>query len=121
MADDLTRQFDKLSNQARFVQMIVNKELSVSNKKKKDLEVELRGLKFKGFAKAKKALDAGEDEPVPEEEEEGQAGEYDYLLGMAIWSLTKEKVSISSCRMEGKSTEDLPRCHRSINCCKSET
>lgn len=73
--------------------MIVEKKLTVSNKKKQDLEVELRSLKFKGFPKVKKALDAGEDEPALEEEDEAQAGEYDYLLGMAIWSLTKEKVS----------------------------
>lgn len=73
--------------------MIISKQLSVSNKKKADLEVELRDLKFKGFPKVKKAAEAGELEPTLEEEDEAQAGEYDYLLGMAIWSLTKEKVS----------------------------
>lgn len=92
LADELTRQFDRVSNQARFVQMIVDKALVVSNKKKANLEEELRVLKFKPFPKVKKAKEAGEDEPVLEEEDEGKAGDYDYLLGMAIWSLTREKV-----------------------------
>jgi hypothetical protein len=77
--------------------MIVDKKLVVSNKKKSDLEVELRKLEFKPFPKNKKAKEAGETEEFLEEEE-GQAGDYDYLLGMAIWSLTREKVSISGLR-----------------------
>lgn len=81
--------------------MIISKELVVSNKKKADIESELRSLKFKPFAKSKLAKDAGENEPTLEDEENeadgGQAGDYDYLLGMAIWSLTKEKVGL--CRV----------------------
>ncbi|KAG7531692.1 hypothetical protein FFLO_04202 [Filobasidium floriforme] len=92
LADELTRQFDRVSNQARFVQMIVDKSLVVSNKKKSSLEEELRALKFKAFPKTKKAREAGEDEPFLEEEDEGKAGDFDYLLGMAIWSLTREKI-----------------------------
>lgn len=82
-----------MSNQARFVKMIVDKQLVVSNKKKNVLEDELRELKFKPFPKTKKAKEAGENEDVMEEQDEGKAGDYDYLLGMAIWSLTREKVS----------------------------
>ena len=74
--------------------MIVEKSLVVSNKKKSSLEEELRALKFKPFPKTKKAKEAGEDETFLEEDDEGKAGDYDYLLGMAIWSLTREKVSI---------------------------
>ncbi len=73
--------------------MIIRKEIVVSNKKKSDIEVELRALKFKSFPKAKNAKDSGENEPALEEEDDGNAGDFDYLLGMAIWSLTKEKVS----------------------------
>lgn len=74
--------------------MIIKKELVVSNKKKTALVEELRALKFRGFPKGKKAKEAGETEDALEEEEEGLAGDYDYLLGMAIWSLTAEKVSL---------------------------
>ncbi|KAK4690014.1 DNA topoisomerase II, partial [Tremellales sp. Uapishka_1] len=92
-ADDLNKQFEKLSNQARFVEMIINKELVVSNKKKADLVVELRGLKFRAFPRGKKAKEMGETEEFQEDGDEGALGDYDYLLGMAIWSLTAEKVA----------------------------
>lgn len=74
--------------------MIIKKELSVSNKKKAVIVAELRTLKFKPFAKTKKAKEEGEQEPTLDEEDEGQASDYDYLLGMAIWSLTSEKVCL---------------------------
>ncbi|KAJ9119885.1 hypothetical protein QFC24_005599 [Naganishia onofrii] len=91
MADELTRQYERISNQARFVQMIVAKQLTVSGKKKAILEAELRDLKFKPYPKSSKAREDGEEEDTLEEEE-GKAGDYDYLLGMAIWSLTNERV-----------------------------
>lgn len=101
LANELQTQFERLSNQARFVKMIVDKQLVVSNRKKNDLMAELRRLKFRPFPKVTKAKAAGETEDVQLEDEEDEAEEsvkdagatdYDYLLGMAIWSLTKEKV-----------------------------
>jgi DNA topoisomerase-2 len=97
MCEELERQFERLSNQARFVHMIIKKELVVSNKKKADLCTELRKLDFRPFPKIRKAKEAGEDEVQEGEEEEqpiGASSDYDYLLGMAIWSLTREKVCI---------------------------
>jgi DNA topoisomerase-2 len=78
--------------------MIISKELVVSNKKKTVIEGELRTLKFTPFPKNnKKAIAvAGETEQTLDDEdaEAGQAGDFDYLLGMAIWSLTAEKVCL---------------------------
>ncbi|KAI5989769.1 DNA topoisomerase II [Pisolithus albus] len=100
LANELQTQFERLSNQARFVKMIVDKELVVSNRKKADIVADLRKLKFRPFPKVSKAKAAGETEEVVNQDEdaaEAEAGEaagstdYDYLLGMAIWSLTKEK------------------------------
>jgi DNA topoisomerase-2 len=88
----LTDQFERLSNQARFVTMIIKKELIVSNRKKIAIVDELRKLNFRPFPKSKLAKAAGEDEDALEEAEEGLASDFDYLLGMAIWSLTEEKV-----------------------------
>jgi DNA topoisomerase-2 len=96
-------QLEKLSNQARFVQMIIKKELVVSNRKKADIVAELRKKDFKPFPKVSKAKAAGETEAVVEEDDDDDdaeveagknaiANDYDYLLGMAIWSLTQEKV-----------------------------
>jgi DNA topoisomerase II len=96
LAGELQDQFEKLTNQGRFVKMIVDKQLSVSNRKKTDIVVELRNKEFRPFPKISKAKASGETEEVVEDEEEqGSDSDYDYLLGMAIWSLTKEKVYLS--------------------------
>jgi len=99
LANELQLQFEKLSNQARFVKMIISKELVVSNRKKADIVEELRQKKFRHFPKVAKAKSAGETEDAEEgandDAEDGATGaatDYDYLLGMAIWSLTKERV-----------------------------
>lgn len=105
LANDLQSQVDKLSNQARFVQMIITRELVVSNRKKADVVAELRKKEFKPIPKVakKKAVgDIEEEVDEDEEEEEVEAGngqnvnstDFDYLLGMAIYSLTKEKASL---------------------------
>ncbi|KAJ7197086.1 type II DNA topoisomerase [Mycena rebaudengoi] len=82
----------KVTNQARFVKMIVDKELVVSNRKKVDIVADLKSLKFRPFPKIIKAREAGEEEEALEEADVGNASDYDYLLGMAISSLTREKI-----------------------------
>lgn len=74
--------------------MIIDKKLSISKKRRAVLEAELRVLKFRPFSKSSKksALVAEEAEPAMDEENDVSAGDFDYLLGMAIWSLTAEKV-----------------------------
>ncbi|KAI9804695.1 MAG: DNA topoisomerase 2 [Piccolia ochrophora] len=95
---ELQKELEKMSNQARFIQMIIDGKLVVAKKRKGDLVRELQQKDFKPFPKVKDASKAGETEPVVENDEEGDqdieaaANAYDYLLGMAIWSLTKERV-----------------------------
>lgn len=84
--------------------MIVDKQLVVSGKKKAIVVAELRELKFRPFPKGKKREDV-EAEPALEEEDDGQASDYDYLLGMAIWSLTREKVEKLLAERDGKENE----------------
>lgn len=112
MANELQLQFEKLSNQARFVKMIIEKELVVSNRKKADIMADLRKLKFRPFPKVTKAKAAGETEDVVNPDEDEQAAEdvpgstdYDYLLGMAIWSLTKEKVCLRGTALSSWSSD----------------
>ncbi|CAK96636.1 uncharacterized protein An08g08550 [Aspergillus niger] len=98
--NEMQKELEKLSNQARFVQMIIDGELVVSKKKKNVLVVELKDKGFKPFPKVADAAKAGEAEPAAEDEEESEdvddtsnlSNAYDYLLGMAIWSLTQERV-----------------------------
>ncbi|PQE31363.1 hypothetical protein CJF32_00001942 [Rutstroemia sp. NJR-2017a WRK4] len=94
----LNSEFRKLSNQARFVLEIIEGKLTVSKKKKPVLVAELRKRDYEAFPKVKEAKKAGETEEVVENEEdvagddESGARDYDYLLGMPIWSLTQERV-----------------------------
>lgn len=125
MTDNLQNQLLMLSEQARFIKMIIEKQLSVANKKKKQLVALLEEHNFTKFSKDGKPIKSSEelltgddaDEEEETQEQEGdedvgntsvaniQEGEpeqaahvpetiyssYDYLLGMAIWSLTYER------------------------------
>lgn len=100
----MQKQLEKLTNQARFIQMIIDGKLVVAKKKKAVLVAELKQKGFKPFPKVKDASKAGELDALAEKNEEDAdekgeeddvataANAYDYLLGMAIWSLTQERV-----------------------------
>jgi len=98
LANESQLQFEKLSNQACFMKMIINKELVVSNRKKADIVEELREKKFRPFPKVAKVKSAGETEDAEEgandnaeEAATGTLADYDYLSGMVIWSLRKRR------------------------------
>ncbi|KAF3048543.1 DNA topoisomerase 2 [Didymella keratinophila] len=97
--DVLQKELTKMSNQARFIKMIIDGKLVVSKKKKAVLVQELKKLGFTPFPKVDDAKKNGEVEDAQEDDEESEdvdiavnANDYDYLLGMAIWSLTQERV-----------------------------
>ena len=99
----LTREVETLNNKVRFILAVINEELIIRKKKKVVL---VKELLQKGFA-TKSQLNKIFNEPTihtevqeakeQEVESEGEqaevpAKEYDYLLGMPMWSLTYEKV-----------------------------
>lgn len=99
MLEEMNKDLKKLSNQARFIQMIIDNKLVISKKKKPVLIAELKKLGFDPFPKKEDASKAGELEKLVNEDDEEagedesmQASSYDYLLGMALWSLTQERV-----------------------------
>lgn len=100
MLSEMQRELEKLTNQARFIKMIIDGKLIVSKKKKSVLVTELQKLNFTPYPKVTDARKEGEFEAVVEEDHEADddavtaagASDYDYLLGMAIWSLTQERV-----------------------------
>ncbi|KAF2001853.1 type II DNA topoisomerase [Amniculicola lignicola CBS 123094] len=107
---EFQKELEKLTNQARFIQMIIDGKLVVSKKKKIVLVAELQKLGFKPFPKVADAKKAGETMNVAEEDEseteaEAGANDYDYLLGMAIWSLTQERVEKLRNQIGDKETE----------------
>jgi DNA topoisomerase-2 len=65
-----------ISYKVKFILLIIDKKLIVNNKKKTDLEEELEKLKFPRLGKNKNDNDLS----------------YNYLLGMPIYNLTKEKI-----------------------------
>lgn len=96
---ELQKDLEKLSNQARFIMMIIEGTLVISKKKKSVLVLELKEKGFKPIAKIADAAKLGEDEPAMEDTEESGdrdvevlSSSYDYLLGMPMWSLTQERV-----------------------------
>lgn len=96
----MTNIHEKISNQARFITMIIKKELVISNRKRSVIVAELRAKNFRPFPKVQKAVIAGavdEEEEVEDVNAEGGAdSDYDYLLQMSLSSLTAEKVGPGS-------------------------
>lgn len=90
------RQLDKVSNQARFIQMCVKKEIVLDEKDEKVIIQELRDLKFKPISQ--KAAKEGEEEAQQDgqqvEQEEGKSGDFDYLLDMKVRSFSRQKVRL---------------------------
>ncbi|KAF8575914.1 type II DNA topoisomerase [Ramaria rubella] len=111
LANELQLQLEKITNQARFVQMIIKKEIVVSNRKKVDIVAELRQKEFQPFprvvkSKATKEVEDAVDEDEDEAANDATSSDYDYLLGMAIWSLTHEKIQ-KLLQQRGEKEEEL--------------
>ncbi|OAP56438.1 DNA topoisomerase 2 [Fonsecaea erecta] len=93
LLQEMQKDLRRLTNQARFIQMIIDGKLIISKKRKAVLIAELQKLGFDAFPKTLDAAKEGETEPVVEDDEDSvDASAYDYLLGMALWSLTQERV-----------------------------
>ncbi|AOA63330.1 DNA topoisomerase 2 [Komagataella phaffii CBS 7435] len=130
LAEVLGNQLEKISSQARFVKMIIENELRVNNRKRIELIEELQRLNFPKFSKDGKPIwqqvdqeEITEAEIKVEEEEEEEIDDenllnksvnifasYDYLLGMPIWSLTREryhKLLLQKAEKEDQLTELL--------------
>ncbi|KAJ1653276.1 DNA topoisomerase 2, partial [Dispira simplex] len=114
LIDQLTQDWARLDNCVRFILEIIEKKLVVQNRKKKDIIADLdsRGYTRLSRRNAGKNHDLSKRAVSNEEEEEGNAseeegvdtktqtravdqdsqGNFDYLLSMPIWSLTRERV-----------------------------
>ncbi|KAL8775572.1 MAG: hypothetical protein Q9209_000068 [Squamulea sp. 1 TL-2023] len=98
LLSEKTQDLEKYTNQMRFIQMIIDGQLVIAKKKKADLVMELKAKNFKPIGKAIDATKQGDLAPIADNEDENEedvktgAGSYDYLLGMPLWSLTKERV-----------------------------
>jgi DNA topoisomerase-2 len=113
MLAEMESQRAKLTNQARFVKAIIDGDLVVSKKKKAVLVAELDKAQYMRFPKIADAKKQGEFEAVVEQDEDESddaevtagANDFDYLLGMAIWSLTQERVDRLNGQIADKEAE----------------
>ncbi|KAJ2909919.1 DNA topoisomerase 2, partial [Coemansia aciculifera] len=94
MAEKLGRDLQMADNRVRFVMEIIQKKLTVNNRKRKDIIQELRDRSYDPMPKKVKPVVAGdpEAEQAADAADSGEASDYDYLLSMPIWNLTMEKV-----------------------------
>ncbi len=89
---------ERLANRARFVLAVVDGDVKIGNKKREAL---VRELEEKGFDPSK---GSGAEGP----------GGFDYLLGMPLWSLTRERVD-SLLEEKRKKTVELERARRTTD------
>jgi len=118
----LRRESAVLSEKARFIRMVVEGKLEIKKRKKDAIINDLKKHRFKTLwdlivASSEEDVDMGDDdggEGVASALEEALAsisktgrGErgYDYLLGMALWALTLERVEEAERKMREKSAE----------------
>ena len=82
--------------------MVINEELTVSNRRKAELLDEMAKLGFKSINETKKASQQQQDGDTDNEEDEEdnepasvaeRSKGFNYLLSMPLWSLTEEKVT----------------------------
>ncbi|XP_038982287.1 DNA topoisomerase 2 [Phoenix dactylifera] len=98
LLDNLEMDLLKLDNKVRFILGVVRGEIIVSNRKRADLFLELQQKGFTPFPKKSKGIDAAiagateEDDNEESPEVAARATDYEYLLSMAIGTLTWEKV-----------------------------
>ncbi|CAB4054388.1 TOP2 [Lepeophtheirus salmonis] len=92
----------KLKNQARFIKMKCEGSLVVENKKRKDIILDLTNKGFDSDPvkcwKKVQEIDCDTEEQTEEgddtinvEQSDDEKKDYDYLMSMAMWSLTKER------------------------------
>ena len=101
----LEAEANRLSNQARFIIMKCDNDLKIENKKKKVMIAELQTKSFdpdpvKKWKAVQAKLEAQmlkdsagsmDSDSDSDLEEDAKDADYDYLLGMPMWSLTQEK------------------------------
>jgi len=106
MVDQLSIEATRASERVRFIKEVIAGTINIRNRKRAELVAELKSKKYQAYGKAKPvgssvvADDGTEADVETRDTEEDQADEeatsgsdYDYLVGMPMWNLTKEKVS----------------------------
>lgn len=86
----------KLKNQARFIVEKIENKITIENRKKVEMIKTLQDRGYdsdpvKAWKESQKNIDKDKEESDSEDETTKSGPDYDYLLGMTLWSLTREK------------------------------
>lgn len=110
MLASMEHELRRISNQARFILMVIADELKIANRRRADIVAELRERKFEAWAPRKnsantlrnraKATDADDESEGEGVESVEGTGDYAYLLSMKLSALTKEQVEQLLARQE---------------------
>merc|ERR550537_1950772 len=105
LCEKLLREKVMLDYKTKFILMVIKKEIIISNRKKKDIQADLRRLKFPTNSQIQKLTlknpelkftddddDDDDDENDDDEQPKDTKSGFNYLLGMPLWNLTFEKV-----------------------------
>ena len=80
----LEKEFSILDNKVRFILAVINGEMVINNRPKKDLMSDLRSQGYPAHTSSSKKKD--------DDDWDMGSRDYDYLLSMPLWNLTLEKV-----------------------------
>lgn len=116
LLENIELELKKLSNKVRFILAVVEGDIIVNNRKRAELFVELKQKGFDPFPRKKQragpsAVGAIEEDEENEESPEAAnvgSSDYEYLLSMAIGTLTLERVQqliAEKSRMENEVAE----------------
>ncbi|KAH6759755.1 topoisomerase II [Perilla frutescens var. frutescens] len=110
----LEKEMLKCDNKCRFIQCVVEGSIIVSNRKRADLFLELKAKGFTPLPKKENTAEvsvAGSTDDAEESEENSEVaiGDYDYLLSLAIGTLTLEKMQelLAERERRAREVEDL--------------
>ena len=112
MLQILQQESDLLESKAKFLNSVIDGTITINKVKKDEIVASLKRLGFKTkkeiFSKLPEAKTAGstvdmeEDGPLAKDKD---TSGYNYLLGMSLWQLTKEKVDELMSQVNGKRQE----------------
>jgi len=116
LLERLRQQHEILSEKARFIELVIADTIKVKNRKHDQLVEDLRKNNFRTMHEITDGDDLDEQDAQedggPETEEGAKktkkkrtGGGWDYLLGMPLWSLTKERVQDLQKQVEVKQQE----------------
>jgi DNA topoisomerase II len=107
MSGEMERQLSVLDNKVRFIREVVAGTLVVSNRKKADVVADLTKRGYTPMAKEsqKKKAEQEDAQEAGEEPHAESVASFDYLLNMAIMSLTLERVQQLQADRDAKAGE----------------